>query len=707
MEFYLSLSVLVNAQLDQDITRTSFRHFHTQPHYDDPRVEWWYGDATKTLPLLPKEYWGSFDLVLVDLSETVVSMDVTGNHDILDVLENLLKPEGVILENELYIASFMEHFDHTIQIFYGSPKVCTQVLTLASNKVDFLHHPIKDHGIDNYLVKGPTHDQDRFMYIHDYVKRNPSKEKCAETKSADVVQGRTAGIFEVVNYEDVALTLEKNMEQTIFSIVRKHGFTPLSVPKSIVDNVAIVAMVEGYILVRSWPEKRYCAVDIHLWGNFSKRNDLREALTAAFQSRTVSDYRIVVGGMYGSTTLASDEEDIGVRFSHNRNCDERELEEDALINQGTLEVLSEETLSMLEGDKVVAAVVCGFENKDNCVASKMLTKVDHLLTFWTCPELIHIEGDEDSVDVTSMFACERKILEELENSPPLDMILFDDSAPLSMTQIFDSILTVPSHRNQFLKKKHILASSFDGDRLWKLVSLAENYRQQSHTDLVSVAVYMLNGIDRNIGWVVAYAGDYSVLKLYELEQRVKGRLPALDIEVRSLLGGKKHAEKDLEFETWTFAPEKYDASPSLDQYNEQQPLGRQSVFQLQWTDPSASFYRCLELLEATLKKMDYKPTRFDTFKEVGDGGAVMSVYKEGSAVLVWDGRQQVVVNLFSFDQEKERADSFVKTLEELSGNTLQVALRDDQPRGIGRVISFSNDMKIDSKKDGSYHTEEL
>jgi S-adenosylmethionine/arginine decarboxylase-like enzyme len=659
--------------------------------------------------LLPKEYWGSFDLVLVDLSETVVSMDVTGKHDILDVLENLLKPEGVILENELYIDKFMEHFDHTIQIFYGSPKVCTQVLTLASNKVDFLHHPIKDHGIDNYLVKVPTHDQDRFMYIHDYVKRNPSKEKCAETTSEDVVQGRTAGILEVVNYEDVALKPEKNMEQTIFSIVRKHGFTPLSVPIVTVDSVAIVAMAEGYILVRSWPEKRYCAVDIHLWGKFSKRNDLREALTAAFQSRTVSDYRIVVGGMYGSTTLASDEEDIGVRFSHNRNCDDRELEEDALINQGTLEVLSEETLSMLEGDKVVAAVVCGFENKDDCVASKMLTKVDHLFTFWTCPELIHVEGDEDSVDVSSIFACERKILEELENSPPLDMILFDDGVPLSMTQIFDSILSVPSHRNQFLKKKHVLASSFDGDRLWKMVSLAQNYRLQPHTDVVSAATFTLKGVDRKIGWVVAYAGDndYSVLKLYELEQRVKGRLPALDICVRSLLGGKKHAEKDLEFETWTFAPEKYDAGPSLEQYNKQQPLGRQPVFQLQWTDPSASFYMCLKLLEATLKKMDYKPTRFDIFKEVGDGGAAMSVYKEGSAVLVWDGRQQVVVNLFSFDQEKERADSFVKTLEQLSGNTLQVALRDDQPRGIGRVVSFSNDINIDSKKDGSYHTEEL
>lgn len=36
------------------------------------RVEWYFGDVTQTLMMIPKEYFASFDLVLVDLSETVM-----------------------------------------------------------------------------------------------------------------------------------------------------------------------------------------------------------------------------------------------------------------------------------------------------------------------------------------------------------------------------------------------------------------------------------------------------------------------------------------------------------------------------------------------------------------------------------------------------------------------------------------------------------
>lgn len=38
---YPSLEKVVGLELDQTVTRKSFKHFKTQPHYDDPRVEWW------------------------------------------------------------------------------------------------------------------------------------------------------------------------------------------------------------------------------------------------------------------------------------------------------------------------------------------------------------------------------------------------------------------------------------------------------------------------------------------------------------------------------------------------------------------------------------------------------------------------------------------------------------------------------------------
>lgn len=39
---YPQLEKVVGLELDQTVTRKSFKHFQTQPHYDDPRVEWWY-----------------------------------------------------------------------------------------------------------------------------------------------------------------------------------------------------------------------------------------------------------------------------------------------------------------------------------------------------------------------------------------------------------------------------------------------------------------------------------------------------------------------------------------------------------------------------------------------------------------------------------------------------------------------------------------
>jgi spermidine synthase len=83
---YPSLELVVGLELDQAVTRASFKYFGTQPHWDNEKVEWWFGDATKSLLMLPKEYFGSFDLVLVDLSETVMAMTVTGDLDVKQAL---------------------------------------------------------------------------------------------------------------------------------------------------------------------------------------------------------------------------------------------------------------------------------------------------------------------------------------------------------------------------------------------------------------------------------------------------------------------------------------------------------------------------------------------------------------------------------------------------------------------------------------------
>ena len=94
----LSTSQLVLYVSDQTVTRGAFKHFGTQPHWDNEKVQWWYGDAAKSLLMLPKEYFGTFDMVLVDLSETVMSALVTKDLDIMSALSLLLKPEGIFVK---------------------------------------------------------------------------------------------------------------------------------------------------------------------------------------------------------------------------------------------------------------------------------------------------------------------------------------------------------------------------------------------------------------------------------------------------------------------------------------------------------------------------------------------------------------------------------------------------------------------------------
>ena len=114
---YNSLEKVVGLELDQKVTRgRCFKHFGTQPHFDDDRVEWWFGDASKSLLMLPKDYFGRFDLVLVDLSETVMSFKVTDKLDVLEALTLLVKPNGI----EVYFSKFKKMFPYSAQINWVS-----------------------------------------------------------------------------------------------------------------------------------------------------------------------------------------------------------------------------------------------------------------------------------------------------------------------------------------------------------------------------------------------------------------------------------------------------------------------------------------------------------------------------------------------------------------------------------------------------------
>jgi hypothetical protein len=98
---YNSLELAVGLELDQEVTRGGFKYLGAQPHWDNEKVQWWYGDASKSLLMLPEHYFGSFDMVLVDLPDDVLSSSVTKEMDVIGALSLLLKPDGIFVLNDL------------------------------------------------------------------------------------------------------------------------------------------------------------------------------------------------------------------------------------------------------------------------------------------------------------------------------------------------------------------------------------------------------------------------------------------------------------------------------------------------------------------------------------------------------------------------------------------------------------------------------
>lgn len=99
-------------ELDQTVVRYSFKHLGASHYFHDPRVQWWFGDASKSFLALPKEYFGIFDLDIVDLlSHIADALKVTESLSLMSAAKLLMKPEdGIIVKQEDF--SFNPVADH-------------------------------------------------------------------------------------------------------------------------------------------------------------------------------------------------------------------------------------------------------------------------------------------------------------------------------------------------------------------------------------------------------------------------------------------------------------------------------------------------------------------------------------------------------------------------------------------------------------------
>lgn len=722
---YPNLEKVVGLELDQMVVRKSFKYFRTQAHFDNDKVEWWFGDATKSLLLLPENYWGSFDLVIVDLSETVMAFSVTEELDVFDALALLLNPEGVMVKNEHYMETMSQTFDYTLQVYLDqNPKICSQCMVFGSNKADFFHKPVVEHGVETLLLPPVAELEDGFDYFHDFRKNDAMDQgKCNHNteKKNVTMQTKSAGLLHILDAEDLGVTLDyNNVEKIIKKAAKEEGFTEieannddeLSTSSSIVEsedkNSILVNVVfkEGYVSARVWPGNNYVAVDVGVWGSFQNGDELRRRIGKDLEAETTSFFRVVVGGMFGSSTWEVDKDIIGPQIVQQRNCDQPKNEEVEGADNDIKITIIDEFTNIIDSQNTAAAVFCGVKGEQcsNLDALEKHSMISKVVPIWACPQL-KSEGLDQSEKFSIMSACENEVLTTLMSNLSIDadgltLVVLDESTTREMGQILHSILSIPSHRDLlFSDQKHFIVSLSKKDKSeeWRR-NLLDSYRKELYWDpakLVEIDITIGRSV---LGLDIISSNKQTGFKAYKvLEDKLAERLAQdgveASIEVTSITGALFNFMHD--YKPREYVQEDYPLKPGNEQWEAQTPFGRKTVVQYDKGEGQESLDSkgFVSLIDSFLKNSNLY--QFEVYTDVGDGVVIVSDGKAGSLIAIWDGRNHVDLNIYMHDDKEIEIIQFLDDFTNLAKNKLNMGLRDDFPRGTGRVMNFRADLSYD------------
>ena len=715
---YPSLELVVGLELDQKVTRKCFQYFGTQPHYHNNKVQWWYGDASKSLLMLPKEYFGSFDLVLVDLSETVMSFKVTEGLDIMEALTLLVKPDGIFVKNELYLNKMSEMFKYSAQIhWYDNPVVCSQVMVMGSNKIDFMNPELTDHNVDSLFFDSPVAVKDPFPLFHDYRKNETSTQMCqGEHNDLDLdilidsnEQGRSPGILMIIEAEQTSADLLQTdlLRANILKTLLKQGLSVVSTILSEPNVKTVTIMVvlqEGYVVARTMPDLNYVAYDMHLWSSFEKHENIERALIAAVGSASSSSFRIIAGGMYGVSTWKDDNKLKGPRFTQVCDSRDRALSNDDLIEQSTMDLILDGMIEMVEENKMTVAVICG-EDAQACNSVHVLDKNERVNTVvpLSCP---NIQGINEFMEgaTEKMLHCEQHITNVLNGAvvdgKRISAIVLDLNADAVMAKIFLRVFKRKANRLQILMPDDVLVMSTkigSGEtEKWRRNFVKRFLKDIYYFDPVSNAEILFYSPNSILEVDVTYYGDDEFVgKLRKVLKTIETQTGIVS-EVRDILGGMWLAQKDFK-PTASFGKDDYDQSSPLGQWRSQKPWGHQSIFQLESSRTDLSTLEIRRALDAALSKMlisfmiNAEAVEVQEFSEIGNGCVLAALWLGGSVIIIWDGNAHIDVNLFLDEESDQIAFDFKQSINQ-DALSLSIVLDDEHPRGTGRVVNFLEDV---------------
>jgi S-adenosylmethionine/arginine decarboxylase-like enzyme len=700
-------------------------------------------------------------------------------------------------------AKITDAFEHTLQIqHHNVPKICTQNFVVASHDIDLLHRNLTDHNIENLYVKPLDPSSDRFELVHDY-RRNPDskyKKLCKDHEDDNeeflIQKGSSPGIFMAVEVEEVTLDLHylkdvqiaitETLEQAGFKVESSHVRKGASDPSERSSVETVLLLREGYVAIRTWPEHKYCAFDIHLWSSFEKHEAAKKAVVAGVKGtiETTSSYRIVAGGMFGVRTWKDDAKVHGPQIKN--LCDPsattvREVPTDPR----TMEIALDTGLRLIRDEKdFIAAVLCG--NKEACRTIDLLKKnekVGEVMAFYPCSDVT--SNDQYSENGRKRIVeCERDISNNFQDSllsddKRLRVIVVDKSAPRLLLQMVLRILSNDASRGQIIAPDNIMVMAMIEDETegWRRTFLDKVRKDVVLVDPLFRAEVLFNSSSSSMELGIVSSGDADfMLHLVDMVADVENE-SGLALEIREMFGGlwrpdQKMFMADEEAEQW-YSQESYDRTLALQQWQSQEPVGHQTLLQLetrplqvgddviayvrrgsaysldfigeitsihdddafdvkfnyseieQFRYPSSFTKVGEELFASKVKRDDIRKlygspndellsaakvksalqyaldstesSVFSASGEIqeleveGDGCVFVAFCLGGSVIAMWDGRMHVDVNLFTFlESTSAHGDFEVDMKTEL--RSLETILKDEQPRGFGRVVNHVWDL---------------
>lgn len=597
---------------------------------------------------------------------------------------------------------------------YDNPVICSQVLNIGSRTVNFMKPSLTDHGIESLFIKPLGEINDPFDIYHDYARNETSRQLCdamGDTSNIDLnEQVRSPGILMIVEAENASQDLSNldATEKNLINALRKEELIVISstATTSKVSSVITIVLNEGYVIARALYDRNYCAFDIHLWSGFEKQENTKKALAQAIGSTSsITSFRIIAGGMFGVPTWKDDKKSYGPQFDKicsqlaETNGDTESLGNGIESNE-IIEAVMEKTLSVL-GDSLKIAVLCA-NDIDKLETYDKIGRVKNAVMF-SCPSMLNF-NEFHSNSSNALALCEKylsDLLAHASNDGKFDALILDSSADKFTASILLNIFTRMNMNDKLLAPgAAVLSIMVDTSEEWfknclKMFKSKVFVNEPASYNEISIGGWAGND---SFTLLLSNKGGEHFLRdltstMTDLEEK-----NGLKIDVVLSYGGLWRFQEDF-VPTQHFLPDDFNQVSSLEQWNSQMPLGHQIITQLESKETLDSEHNLSPgIIKRALKNAmsqlsDVKDlTDFEEHTGIGDGCLFLARWSEGTIVVLWNGRDHIDLNIFGLNAHHDKLMLFEKVfITEL--NTLETVLRDVQPRGIGKVVSYAQDIQ--------------